>query len=139
MSWKTCLQSGLKACENFEWRRSEAYFLSAMADLEIALSKTPLCPDTTAGWVAAHHGFAALYGAQGDGRRSFRHLMIPHRITLLQLEQADSDAQRLAAQRTLRQTLPPLLVHAQREPLCAGCRQLLERSQALLPPTRSIH
>lgn len=133
------LQEGWQAFEHSHWQSAEQQYIEAMTELEMALSRDPMDMEATSGWIAVHHGFSALYKSQGDARRAFRHLMIPHQSMMSQMSRAECDTTRAQFKKAINQTLPPLLLSSKQQSLCENCRKMLEQSRDLLSDKHYLH
>ncbi|NRA23160.1 MAG: tetratricopeptide repeat protein [Oleispira sp.] len=128
-SWKEIVLHGNACFDQGRWYDAEAYYTSAIDQLEYLWLLDKENCQLMMGWVAAMHNLSSLYEKQGKSKAALKPLMQAYKTVMALLNTTSlSEGFHFSVMRAARTTLIPLLDFSKRFPICDCCKASLEAS-----------
>lgn len=128
-SWKEIVLHGNACFDQGRWYDAEAYYTSAIDQLEYLWLLDKENCQLMMGWVAAMHNLSSLYEKQGKSKAALKPLMQAYKTVMVLLNTTSlSEGFHFSVMRAARTTLIPLLDFSKRFPICDCCKASLEAS-----------
>ncbi|MBU2870596.1 hypothetical protein [Colwellia sp. E2M01] len=120
--WQSLIKLGNDSFHQHQWSKAETYYSQAYDSLGVSYRNNPLCSETLMAWICACHNLSTLYESTEQLSLALKFLTVPHEYLLevSKSKAADEDI-KLIAINGLRFTLSPILMFAQKHPICEGC------------------
>jgi hypothetical protein len=128
-TWKEIVLHGNACFDQERWYDAEAYYMSAIDQLEsLWLLDKENC-QLMMGWVAAMHNVSSLKEKQGQSKAALKPLMQAYKTIMSLLNTASiSEGFHFSVRRAALTALIPLLDFSKTHPICDCCKASLEAS-----------
>ena len=138
-SWKAIVLHGNNCFEQARWYDAQAYYISAIEQLEGLWLYDKQNPQLMIAWVAVMHNLSSLHEKMGRSKAAFQPLMQSYKtIMALYRDKSLDEEFQFSVMRAARTCLMPLLEFSKKNPICDCCKASLEASWQELQSQKNV-